>query len=126
MPAEPPSEPADTSVGLDQTSPDQTSPELAGPQLAGSEPAGSEPADGEDLAEHDSAEQDQTERPDRALPEPAERPDPAREAARRRRLAEVFGDVLPEATADDRPEPGSAAGADERWYTENRPPHHGG
>jgi len=38
----------------------------------------------------------------------------------------VFGDVLPEATADDRPEPGSATGADERWYTENRPPHHGG
>jgi len=119
VPAEPPSEPADTSVGPDQTAP-------AGSDSAGLEPAGSEPAGGEDSAEHDSAEQDQTERPDRALPEPAERPDPAREAARRRRLAEVFGDVLPEATADDRPEPGSATGADERWYTENRPPHHGG
>jgi hypothetical protein len=45
-----------------------------------------------------------------------------RELARRRRLAEVFGDVLPEATSDDFPEP--AAGAGERWYTENRPPHH--
>jgi len=54
------------------------------------------------------------------------RSDPAALAARRRRLAEVFGDVLPEATADDRPERDPSSGADERWYTENRPPHHGG
>ncbi|MDQ2584603.1 hypothetical protein [Saccharothrix yanglingensis] len=46
----------------------------------------------------------------------------AREAARRRRLAEVFGDVLPEDTSDSpRPTP-----RDEDWYRENRPPHHGG
>ncbi|WP_028933861.1 hypothetical protein [Pseudonocardia spinosispora] len=44
-------------------------------------------------------------------------------AARRRRLAEVFGDVLPEITGDDVPDR-TADGADERWYTENRPPHH--
>jgi hypothetical protein len=56
----------------------------------------------------------------------AEPDDPVRAAARRRRLAEVFGDVLPEATGDDRSESGSPAGADDRWYTENRPPHHGG
>ncbi|WP_089909151.1 hypothetical protein [Lentzea albida] len=48
------------------------------------------------------------------------------DAARRRRLAEVFGDVLPETTSDERG--GSGAGADDReaWYRENRPPHHGG
>ena len=52
--------------------------------------------------------------------------DPAAVAARRRRLAEVFGDVLPEATVDDQPDRDPSIGADERWYTENRPPHHGG
>ncbi|ROP38597.1 hypothetical protein [Saccharothrix texasensis] len=46
----------------------------------------------------------------------------AEEAARRRRLAEVFGDVLPEGSADE-PHP---TGRDDRWYEENRPPHHGG
>jgi hypothetical protein len=51
------------------------------------------------------------------------RDEPGRdERERARRLAEVFGDVLPEATADDLDdEPG---GHPERWYTENRPPHH--
>ena len=48
--------------------------------------------------------------------------DPADGPARRRRLAEVFGEVLPEATVDDR----LAGDVDERWYRENRPPHHGG
>ena len=46
----------------------------------------------------------------------------AAEAARRRRLAEVFGDVLPEDSSDE-PRP---TGRDDRWYEENRPPHHGG
>ncbi|GAA5151285.1 hypothetical protein GCM10023321_18070 [Pseudonocardia eucalypti] len=48
------------------------------------------------------------------------------EVERRRRLAEVFGDVLPESTSDD-VDAGQAApdrSGDERWYTENRPPHH--
>ncbi|GAA2338453.1 hypothetical protein GCM10009854_13410 [Saccharopolyspora halophila] len=45
------------------------------------------------------------------------------ERARKRRLAEIFGDVLPEETSDDRPDPGQARG--DRWYEENRPPHHG-
>ena len=53
--------------------------------------------------------------------------DPADGPARRRRLTEVFGEVLPEATVDDRPDRGPGAGdVDERWYRENRPPHHGG
>jgi hypothetical protein len=46
---------------------------------------------------------------------------------RRRRLAAVFGDVLPETTSDERePEP-SADGEDpgERWLRSQVPPHHG-
>ena len=36
--------------------------------------------------------------------------------------ADVFGDVLPEVTGDERaPEPG---GLPDSWYEENRPPHH--
>jgi hypothetical protein len=45
--------------------------------------------------------------------------------ARRRRLAALLGDVLPETTRDDRPAPVPGADAD-RWYLDNRPPHHGG
>jgi hypothetical protein len=52
--------------------------------------------------------------------------DAVKAAERRRRLAEVFGDVLPESTRDDRVEGTPSSGADDRWYTENRPPHHGG
>ncbi|MGH3766406.1 MAG: hypothetical protein ACRDS0_03400 [Pseudonocardiaceae bacterium] len=38
----------------------------------------------------------------------------------------VFGDVLPEGTADDRPDPVDAADAQDRdrWLQDNRPPHH--
>lgn len=72
--------------------------------------------------------------------EPAPRKYSARDIAR------IFGDVLPSQTKDDMPDgtsghrpsgaaPGSGAaspvsGSDgdptERWYRENRPPHHGG
>ncbi|GAA4612324.1 hypothetical protein [Saccharopolyspora hordei] len=45
------------------------------------------------------------------------------ERERRRTLAEIFGDVLPETTADDRPDR-TPADDEERWYRENRPPHH--
>ncbi|WP_344679002.1 hypothetical protein [Saccharopolyspora taberi] len=45
---------------------------------------------------------------------------------RRRRLAEIFGDVLPETTSDERPERPPASNETERWYRENRPPHHDG
>jgi hypothetical protein len=54
--------------------------------------------------------------------------DLAESAARRRRLADVFGDVLPEVTEDDTPDRatrgGQPANSAERWYRENRPPHH--
>ena len=48
---------------------------------------------------------------------------------RRRRLAAVFGDVLPEATGDDRAEPGSEPAGEkqrsEEWLRSQVPPHHG-
>lgn len=47
---------------------------------------------------------------------------------RRRRLAAVFGDTLPDVTSDER-EPGERAGdgesADDRWLKSQVPPHHG-
>ncbi|MGH3622054.1 MAG: hypothetical protein ACRDQ5_09735 [Sciscionella sp.] len=60
--------------------------------------------------------------------EPVRDTDRARGDGRdKRRLAEIFGDVLPETTADER-----ERSADEQresdldsWYLRNRPPHHG-
>ena len=43
----------------------------------------------------------------------------------RRLLDEIFGDVLPDTTSDERDQSGEA-GYSEQWYRENRPPHHGG
>lgn len=47
---------------------------------------------------------------------------------RRRRLAEVFGDVLPEVTRDERDEASSETeeSAGDRWLKSQVPPHHGG
>lgn len=46
---------------------------------------------------------------------------------RRKRLAEVFGDVLPETTADEREDPDgrSSESASDRWLKSQVPPHHG-
>jgi hypothetical protein len=44
--------------------------------------------------------------------------------ARLRRLAEVFGEVIPEQTSDDADEPQASDGADE-WLRRQVPPHHG-
>ncbi len=46
---------------------------------------------------------------------------------RRRRLAEVFGDVLPETTSDERDgsETPAAERASEAWLRAQVPPHHG-
>lgn len=50
---------------------------------------------------------------------------PKQKAERRRRLAEVFGDALPEQTSDDiSPEAGDVA-ASEEWLKRQVPPHHG-
>ncbi|GAA2052345.1 hypothetical protein GCM10009722_07210 [Williamsia deligens] len=57
---------------------------------------------------------------------------PMQESAweRRRRLARIFGDDLPSVTADeatltksDGDHDGAGSGS-ERWYRENKPPHH--
>ena len=49
---------------------------------------------------------------------------PQERAERRRRLAEVFGDVLPEQTRDDTSEQSDDA-ASEDWLKRQVPPHHG-
>lgn len=62
-------------------------------------------------------------------PEGEERQDPAalEQARKRRRLAEVFGDVLPDTTRDERDPDGSREGGDsEQWLKDQVPPHHGG
>ncbi|MGH3943333.1 MAG: hypothetical protein ACRDTG_32855 [Pseudonocardiaceae bacterium] len=46
---------------------------------------------------------------------------------RERRLLQVFGEVLPEATTDDiRDQVDQAEQARDRWLRDNRPPHHDG
>jgi hypothetical protein len=95
-------------------------PEVTEPEVAGAAEVTGAP---EVTGAAEVTEQAELGEPEQAGPELG---DAVRAAARRRRLAEVFGDVLPEATSDDRSESGPPAGADDRWYTENRPPHHGG
>ncbi|GAA3992553.1 hypothetical protein GCM10022247_09640 [Allokutzneria multivorans] len=43
---------------------------------------------------------------------------------RRRKLDELFGDVLPETTSDERDPSERSDRAADTWYYENRPPHH--
>ncbi|MFB9904600.1 hypothetical protein [Allokutzneria oryzae] len=43
---------------------------------------------------------------------------------RRRKLDELFGDVLPETTSDERDPADRADRRSDDWYYENRPPHH--
>lgn len=43
---------------------------------------------------------------------------------RRRRLAAVFGEGVPEQTSDDRDNGGSSGKGDD-WYRDQVPPHHG-
>lgn len=50
---------------------------------------------------------------------------PAERAERRRRLAAVFGDSLPEQTKDDVPDPEVGSGTSEEWLKRQVPPHHG-
>lgn len=55
-------------------------------------------------------------------------PKPETDWQRRRRLAAVFGDALPDLTADEldpaeRPPEGDSAG--DRWLKSQVPPHHG-
>lgn len=50
---------------------------------------------------------------------------PEQRAERRRRLAEVFGDVLPEQTSDDAAEPETRPDGNDEWLKRQVPPHHG-
>ncbi|WGX95875.1 hypothetical protein [Nocardioides sp. L-11A] len=52
---------------------------------------------------------------------------PETEWARRRRLAEIFGDVEPTVTSDERDDqaPGDRESATDRWLKAQVPPHHG-
>jgi hypothetical protein len=64
----------------------------------------------------------------RRTPDGASAPDAAAEPEwkRRRRLARIFGDVLPETTRDDRDEPGErGGGTSDQWLRDQVPPHHG-
>lgn len=56
-----------------------------------------------------------------AAQQPADRP---RRTVSAQRLNDVFGDVLPDTTSDER-DPGSSESASrDEWFEANRPPHH--
>jgi hypothetical protein len=55
----------------------------------------------------------------------SKKPLTAEERERRRRLAEVFGDVLPEQTSDDAAEPETRPDDNDEWLKRQVPPHHG-
>lgn len=58
--------------------------------------------------------------------ERARRPQGEAEWQRRRRLAEVFGDVLPKVTRDERdPDQPAEESPGDRWLRSQVPPHHG-
>ena len=59
---------------------------------------------------------------DGAVTEPREHPRRPRRLDSKR-LGEVFGDVLPETTSDER-DPERRRDSGDSWYEENRPPHH--
>lgn len=63
--------------------------------------------------------------PDDTTPAEAPEETPAEETQweRRKRLAAVFGDVLPETTSDERDE--SDSDTSEEWLKRQVPPHHG-
>lgn len=66
--------------------------------------------------------------PAEAEPTARERAERAERAERRRRLAEVFGDVLPEQTRDDSDDSADPQVRDdgaEDWLRRQVPPHHG-
>lgn len=52
----------------------------------------------------------------------SERPERGNDT-RRRRIDEVFGDPLPDVTSDEQ-DMWRDSGEADRWYRENRPPHH--
>jgi hypothetical protein len=49
---------------------------------------------------------------------PPERPRPSP-----REIDDIFGEVLPSTTSDER-DPSSTSSTPDEWYEQNRPPHH--
>ena len=60
-----------------------------------------------------------------AQPSDAPGADAARERARRERLAEIFGEELPEQVRDDADAARGGGGGVDDWLREQVPPHHG-
>ncbi|KRF12920.1 hypothetical protein [Nocardioides sp. Soil796] len=56
-------------------------------------------------------------------PPEEETPEPETAWQRRKRLAAIFGDVLPETTGDERG--ADSSGKPDDWYRSQVPPHHG-
>lgn len=56
-----------------------------------------------------------------AAPQPPALADPVR-----RRLDEIFGEVLPEVTRDEKADTPDEPATGDEWLRANRPPHHGG
>ena len=56
-----------------------------------------------------------------AAPQPPALADPVR-----RRLDEIFGEVLPEVTRDEKADAPDDPATGDEWLRANRPPHHGG
>jgi hypothetical protein len=50
---------------------------------------------------------------------------PEERAARKRRLATVFGEVLPDQTRDDQDSESSDTRSSDQWLQDQVPPHHG-
>jgi hypothetical protein len=57
-------------------------------------------------------------------PRPGKPSKPESEWQRRKRLADAFGDVLPDTTSDERDERDAGESSDE-WLRRQVPPHHG-
>jgi hypothetical protein len=53
-------------------------------------------------------------------------PNPESGWERRKRLEEVFGEVLPETTTDEREDAPAEERGTDQWLREQVPPHHGG
>jgi len=58
-------------------------------------------------------------------PEEPSRTRPEDPHARRRSLAEIFGEVLPEQTRDDADDPDTKPDGTDEWLRRQVPPHHG-
>lgn len=73
----------------------------------------------------DQPRQPKSTRPESTESESTESESPEPAWKRKRRLAEVFGDVLPETTSDERTPAADETPASDAWLKAQVPPHHG-